>query len=81
MRFNKNQFELNPATGVYIQEASTLGIGGPMREITLVDDQGAELKFVFDRVDWGDASHEDIAGWRFNAVGPGLATGVLIIND
>ena len=82
MRFNKKQFELSPATGTYIQEASTLGIGRPLCEVTLVDDQGEELKFVFDKVDWADASHEDVAGWRFKYLGyPSQVVGLLIIND
>lgn len=82
MRFNINQFELNPATLMYIQEASMLGISRPQQEITLVDNAGNELKFVFDKVDWADASHEDIAGWRFLAPSSQSgAAGVLIIND
>ena len=82
MQFKAKQFDLNLSTMTYVQEASTLGIPSAPRTVELVDDQGKELKFVFDRIDWADASHEDIAGWRFKTAGyPDWATGLLIIND
>ena len=82
MQFNARQFEFNMATMTYIQEASTLGIRTAPSTVELVNDQGNVLKLVFDKIDWADASREDIAGWRFKSANcPEWPICVLIIND
>lgn len=84
MKFKSEQFQWQEFSKCFVAEASELGLRpGALPTVVSINDN----TFAFDTTDF-DASHEDIAGWRFK---PTLATlaksatfsGVtlLIIND